>query len=175
MKAKIKLLILIFGFFSIFVLTYQQLIFLSIIILGIFPRVKFKIVLPIVLYIFLINYLLYGITTALNFSSRAFFLLILSSSIKFSFYELIEILRFLKMPKRVSIPTLLAFRYIKIVENDAKTVKEVYKLRYGNIKIKDYFKIYSSLIKLVLKRVDEVAIAIYLKEDGISKILGFKK
>ncbi len=168
LRGAIKLFLFSIGIFAAFSLPYEFLA-ISLPALLIFSRkIKWKIAVPVTLYIFAANYVLSDVGVAVAYSIRVLFLLVLSSTFTFSFREILE----LPLPKSVYIPIILAYRYVRILERDANLFREAYKARFGDIGIRDYVRIYSALIKSTLQKVDEVAVAIYLKEEGIESYAG---
>ncbi len=175
MRSKIKFALFATLIVLTFVLPYQLLFAASFaIIIYSMKKIKWKIVVPIVSYIFVINYFFNSLNTALVFASRTLFLLIISSAFTFTFEDLLELISTFKLPKSVYIPMLISYRHLKILERDAKTFQEAYRMRFGKIGIKDHIKIYSSLIKSIAQKVNDVAVAIYLKEDGIEELVKSK-
>ncbi len=175
MRSKIKFALFATLIVLTFILPYQALFASSFaIIVYSIRKIKWKIVVPIVSYIFIINYIFNGLVVALVFASRTLFLLIVSSAFTFTFEDLLELISTLKLPKSVYIPMLISYRHLKILERDAKTFQETYKMRFGKIGLRDYVKIYSSLIKSITQKVNDVAVAIYLKEDGIEELVKSK-
>ncbi len=163
MRSIIKLLLFATGIFAAFLIPYKFLAIALPALLILSRKIRWKIIVPITLYIFAANYLLGGLDAAIAYSTRVLFLLLLSSALTFSFREIVE----LPLPKSIYIPVILAYRYTKILERDANLFREAYKARFGELRLKDYIRIYSALVKHTLQKVDEVAVAVYLKEEGI--------
>lgn len=174
MRGIIKVFTLFIGAILAFLLPYALLLTISAVIAIVFARkVKWKIVILLTLYIFCINAIFGRFVNVdpIIYASRVLFLLILSSVVTFTFSELLEAVAFFRFPKSVYIPVILAYRHFKILERDVKIFQETYKIRFGTLMFKDYFIVYASLIRNILQKIDEVSVAVYLKEKGIEEIV----
>jgi len=163
LKSTVKALILLASFSLAFVLPPRLLALLVFVVLLYSKKLAWKVAAPVTLYVFATNYIFFGLDKAVTFSLRVLFLITLTSAFRFSFRDVIE----LPLPKSVYIPILVARRFLKLVERDARMLKEAHVSRFGEVRVRDYVNIYATLLKLTMEKVNEVAVAIYLKEDGI--------